>query len=67
MIEVIHAASRGTLVTRKKGVLTMVSTESKQDEQYSEKKKKYIQESIAFNDDDLEGITQPHNDAGSYR
>ena len=45
----------------------MVSTESKQDEQYSEKKKKYIQESIAFNDDDLEGITQPHNDAGSYR
>ena len=45
----------------------MVSTESKQDEQYSEKKKKYIQESIAFNDDDLEGITQPYNDAGSYR
>ena len=32
-------------------------------EQHSEKKLKYTRETIAFNDDDLEGTTQPHDDA----
>ena len=45
VIEVIHAASRGILVTRRKGVLTVV-----------------LAEPIAFNDEDLEGMTQPHDD-----
>ena len=45
VIEVIHAASRGTLVTRRKGMLTVV-----------------LAEPIAFNNEDLEGMTQPHDD-----
>ena len=56
MIKVIHAASRGTLVTRRKGVLAVVSVESYPDEQPSEKKLKLTREPIAFNDDDLEGM-----------
>ena len=57
VIEVIHAASRGTLVTWRKGLLTVVPIESCQDEQSSEKKMKYTWEPIAFNDDNLEGTT----------
>ena len=63
VIEVIHAASRGTLVTRRKGVLTVVPVESCQDDQPSEKKLKFTQEPIVFNDDYLEGTIQPHDDA----
>ena len=55
VIEVIHATSRGTLVTQRKGVLTVVPVESSRDEQSFEKKMKYTREPIAFNDDDLEG------------
>ena len=36
---------RSTLMTRRKGVLTVV-----------------LAEPIAFNDEDLEGITEPHDD-----
>ena len=57
VIEVIHATSRGTLVTRRKGLLTVVPIESCQDEQPFEKKMKYTWEPFAFNDDDLEGTT----------
>ena len=60
VIEVIHAASRGTLVTQRKGVLIVVLAESCQEP--SGKRMKYAQEPIAFNDEDLEGMTQPHND-----
>ena len=61
VIEVIHAASRGTLVTQRKGVLVVVLVESCQDEQPSEKKLKFTWEPIAFNDDNLEGTIQPHD------
>ena len=63
VIEVIHAASRGTLVTQRKGVLVVVLVESCQDEQPSEKKLKFTWEPIAFNDDNLEGTIQPHDNA----
>ncbi|XP_075659163.1 uncharacterized protein LOC142629054 [Castanea sativa] len=63
VIEFIHVALRGTLVTRKKGVLTVVPVESGRDEQPTEKKMKYTREPIAFDDDDLEGTTQLHDDA----
>ena len=63
VIEVIHVASMGTLVTQRKGVLTVVPMENGQDKQPFEKRLKYTRESITFNDDDLEGMTQPHDDA----
>ena len=63
---VIHTASRGTLVTQRKGVLIVVPAESCQERPLG-KRMKYAREPIAFNDEDLEGMTQPHNDAfGGY-
>ena len=41
----------------------MVSVEGSTGDQPSEKKLKYTREPIAFNDDDLEGTIQPHDDA----
>ena len=55
IIEVIHAAPRGSQVSKRRGVLAVVSVESSVGEQPSEKKLKYTREPIAFNDDDLEG------------
>ncbi|XP_065625816.1 uncharacterized protein LOC136065922, partial [Quercus suber] len=63
VIEVIYAASLGTLVTRQRGVLTMVLAESNREDQPLGKRMKPTWELIAFNDDDLEGTTQPHDDA----
>ena len=63
VIEVIHVASTGTLVTQRKGVLTVVPMENGQDEQPFEKRLSYTRESITSNDNDLEGMTQPHDDA----
>ena len=55
VIEVIHAAPRGTVMTRRRGVLTVVLVEECSGEPPSEKKMKIAREPIAFNDDDLEG------------
>ena len=44
-------------------MLAVVSTEGSMGEQPSEKKLKYTREPIAFNDDDLEGTIQAHDDA----
>ena len=63
MIEVIHAASKDTLVSKRRGILTVMPTESCPGEQPSEKKLKLTQEPIVFNDDDLEGTIQPHDNA----
>ena len=41
----------------------MVPMENCREEQPSGKRVKYARESIAFNDEDLEGTTQPHDDA----
>ena len=62
VMEVIHAASRGTVVFKRRGVLAVVSVEGCLDERPSKKKLKYTRELIAFNDDDLEGTIQPHDD-----
>ena len=62
MIEVIHEVSMGTLVTRRRGVLVVVPMEGYLDEQPSKKNLKLTREPIAFNDDDLEGTIQPHDD-----
>ena len=63
VIEVIHAALRGTQESRRRVVLTIAPRGSGIGEQPSEKKMKYTREPIAFNDDDLEGTIQPHDDA----
>ena len=66
LIIVIHAASMGTSVTRRAGVLTVVSTESDRDDQPLEKRMKPTREPIAFNDDNLEGTTQPNDDEDKW-
>ena len=53
---------KGTVVTRK-GVLTVVPVENHSDEQPLEKKMKFAREPFAFDDDDLEGMIQLHDDA----
>ena len=63
VIEVIHATSRGTTVSKRRGVLAVVPVEGCPVERPDEKKLKYTREPIAFNNDDLEGKIQPHDDA----
>ena len=63
IIEVIHAAPRGTTATRRRGVLAVVPTGECSGEQPTEKKLKFTWEPIAFNDNDLKGTIQPHDDA----
>ena len=63
VIKVIHAAPEGFIVGRRKGVLTVVLVEGHSDVQLSDKKIKFAQEPIAFDDDDLEGTIQPHDNA----
>ena len=55
VIEVIHAAPRGTFMTRRRGILTVVPIEDCSGKQPSEKRMKFAREPITFNDDDLEG------------
>ena len=62
VIEVIHAAPEKLIARRRKGVLTVVLVEGDLDVQSSGKKMKFARESIAFDDDDLEGTIQPHDD-----
>jgi len=62
VIEVIHAASRGTQDSMRV-VLIISLGGSSTGEQHSQKKLKYTREPIAFDDNDLEGTTQPHDDA----
>ena len=47
----------------RKGVLTVVPVENCSDEQPFEKKMKFAQEPLAFDNDDLKGTIQPHDDA----
>jgi len=63
VIEVIHAALEGLITGRRKGVLTIVPVESCWDVQPPEKKMRSAREPVAFDDDDLEGIIQPYDDA----
>ena len=63
VIEVIHATPSGITMARSRGVLTVAPVGNYSGEQPPEKKVKIGREPIAFNDDDLEGTIQPHNDA----
>ena len=60
MIEVIHVVLRGPIITSRR-VLTVVSTGNYAGEQSPEKKMKIEQELIAFGDEDLEGMVEPHD------
>ena len=61
VIEVIHVALNGSTMTRK-GELTVASVGDYTIKQPPEKKMKTDWELIAFDDEDLEGIIQPHDD-----
>ena len=50
-------------MSNRRGVLVVVPIENCTGKQPSEKKLKFTGELIAFNDDDLEGMIQPHDDA----
>ena len=63
VIEVIHVAPEKLIVGRRKGVLTVVPVEGNLDLQSPGKKMKFAREPISFNDDDLEGTIQPHDDS----
>ena len=63
MIKVIHTAPRGIAMTRRKEVLAVVPVEDYLGKQPSKKKMKFTREPIAFNNDDLEGTIQSHDDA----
>ena len=54
---------KGTTVTKRRGVLIMVPAKGCLGEQPSKKKLKFTQEPITFNDDDLEGAIQLHDNA----
>ncbi|XP_050256772.1 uncharacterized protein LOC126702134 [Quercus robur] len=62
VIEVIYAGSRGTLVSKRRGVLAMVPPEGCPGEQPSKRKLKFTREPIAFNDDDLKETIQSYDD-----
>ena len=50
-------------MSKRKGVLIVVQAKNCIGEQPFEKRLKFTREPIAFNDDDLEGTIQPHDDA----
>lgn len=55
VIEVIHVASIGTNLSRRKGILGVVSMENVEDNDWLGKRPKLSKESIEFGDEDLEG------------
>ena len=63
VIEVIHVTPGKPISGRRKGVLTIVPVEDNPDLQLPGKKMKFAREPISFDDDDLEGTIQPHDDA----
>nr|XP_023886905.1 uncharacterized protein LOC111999006 [Quercus suber] len=63
VIEVIHTTPRGTTVTKKRRVLAVMSVEDCSSKQPSVKKLKLNREPIDYNDNDLKGTIQPHDDA----
>ncbi|XP_023886536.1 uncharacterized protein LOC111998674 [Quercus suber] len=62
VIKVIHATPRGMTVT-KKGVLTVVPVEELPEKRPPEKKVKLARKTLAFDEDNLEGTIQPHDNA----
>lgn len=62
IIEVIHTPPKNFTTARRKGVLTIVPTEESLGVPSSGKKIKLSREPIAFDDSNLEGTVQPHDD-----
>ena len=62
VIKVIHAILRGTTITRR-GVLTVAPVENCSGDQPPEKKMKISRGPITFDEEDLEGTIQLHDDA----
>ena len=62
VIEVIHAAPKGSTMTRR-GMLTLAPVGDCTIKQPPEKKVRTDRELIAFDDEDLEGTIQPHDNA----
>ena len=62
VIKVIHAAPRVTTITRR-GMLTVAPVENCLGNQPPEKKTKISRGPITFEEEDLEGTIQPHNNA----
>ena len=63
VIEVIHAVPMGIAMVGSRGVLTVTPVGNCSGEQPLEKKMKIGREPITFNDDDIEGTIQSHDDA----
>ena len=63
VIEVIHTGSIGTNLSRHKGILSVTLIKDAKDNDQLGKRPKLSRESIEFGDEDLEGATQPHDDA----
>ena len=63
IIEVIHVMQEKLIVGRRKGVLTVVLVEGNPGLQSPGKKMMFAQETVSFDDGDLERTIQPHDDA----
>ena len=63
IIEAIHAASQGISWSSRRAVLSVVSSPKVNNEGQLEKKFKRAIASITFSETDLEGTSQPHDDA----
>ena len=61
MIKVIYAAPKGATITRR-GVLTVAPKENCSEKQPLEKRIKVGRVPISFDEEDLEGTIQPHDD-----
>ncbi|XP_075644940.1 uncharacterized protein LOC142615912 [Castanea sativa] len=63
VIEVIHAVPKSVSASRTRGIMAVVLARSCAGEHSPRKKLRYVKQPIAFDDDDMEGTIQPHNDA----
>ncbi|XP_065633408.1 uncharacterized protein LOC136069133 [Quercus suber] len=63
IIKVIHTTLGDLTVVRRKGVLTVIQMEGISSIQLFGKKINLVREPIAFDDNDLEGKIQPHDNA----
>lgn len=63
IIEVIHAASINTKASQCKGVLNITPQPRMEASDRLEKRLRLNIEPITFGEDDLEGTSQPHDDA----
>ena len=63
VIDDIHATSIATSLSRCKGTMSVTSVKDSKDNDQPGKRSKLSREPIEFKDENLEGTTQPHDDA----